>query len=495
MTQPLYVKVLATANTLTICWEKPERAPVQACYQVLVNGQPAAQTDKTHATIEGLAPDTDYQLDVMMGEEKLACEVGRTRILKRRIDVTQPPYNALGDGKTLNTKALQQAMDDCGPKDCVYLPAGVYMTGALRLHSHMEVYLEEGAVLQGTQEIDDYLPRIPSRFEGTEMICYSSVLNMGSLDHTAGPNCEDVLIHGKGTIASGGRTLAFRIIEDERIRLKDYLAELGDKVLECENLDTIPGRVRPRLINMSNCKDIRISGLTLRDGASWNVHFVYSRGIVTDHCTFRSVNVWNGDGWDPDSSEDCMLFGCQFFTGDDAVAIKSGKNPQGNEINRPTRNIRIFDCHSAFGHGITIGSEMSGGVENVQVWDCDLGNAMFGIEIKGTKKRGGYVRGVHLRDCTVARVLMHAVGYNDDGICAPVPPKFSDCTFRNVRILGKSLDHDNVVSDCPAIELQGFDVPGYEVENIAFEHCSITRGTEVKMHLCKNICLNLTEVE
>ena len=272
----------------------------------------------------------------------------------------------------------------------------------------MALCVAEGAVLQGTQTIADYEPRIPSRFEGIECVCYSSLLNMGSLDHDAAPNCEDVLIYGGGTIAGGGSVLARRIIEDERVRLKAYLAELGDKVLECENLDTIPGRARGRLINMSNCRNIRITGLTLADGPCWNVHMVYSDHIVTDHCVFRSKGVWNGDGWDPDSSEDCTLFACRFYTGDDAVAIKSGKNPEGNLINRPTRRIRIFDCISRLGHGITIGSEMSGGVEDVRIWDCDLGRAKYGIEIKGTKKRGGYVRNVQVRDCTVARILMHA---------------------------------------------------------------------------------------
>ncbi len=479
--------VLTTDTSLTVWWHKPETAPAR--YEVLLNGRPVATTDKTHCTIDGLKPDTEYA--VCVGERSAQA---RTRAALERMDVTAEPYCAKGDGETLNTAALQRAMDDCGKKQCVYFPKGVYMTGALRLHSHMAVYLDEGAVLQGTQEIKDYEPRIPSRFEGTEMMCYSSVLNMGHLDHTAGPNCEDVLIYGHGAIASGGRTLARRIVEDERIRLTEYLRELGDKVLECENLDTIPGRVRPRLINMSNCKDIRISGLTLENGASWNVHFIYSSGITTDHCTFRSENVWNGDGWDPDSSEDCALFGCRFFTGDDAVAIKSGKNPEGNVINRPTRRIRVFDCVSAYGHGVTIGSEMSGGVEDVRIWDCDLANAVYGIEIKGTKKRGGYVRNVHMRDCKVARVLMHAVGYNDDGIGAKEPPRFSDCTFENVTIMGKFLNRNSELVECPAVEVIGFDVPGYEVQNVSFLDCCIPQGTEIKLSRCRNIKCEWSEI-
>ena len=149
-----------------------------------------------------------------------------------------------------------------------------------------------------------------------------------NLDHKSGPNCENILIRGKGTIASGGKNLAKKVICRERELLKDELAALGDKIKEYEKLDTVPGRVRPRLINISNCRNVRISGVTLKDGASWNVHMIYSDGIVTDHCTFYSKDVWNGDGWDPDSSSNCVIFGCVFYTGDDSVAIKSGKNPQ-----------------------------------------------------------------------------------------------------------------------------------------------------------------------
>ena len=116
------------------------------------------------------------------------------------------------------------------------------------------------------------------------------------MDHNASPNCHDVWSYGKGAICGGGQRLALNIIEKEQERLHDYIISLGDKVKEYENDHTIPGRARGRLINLSNCENIRISGLTLQNGASWNVHMLYSRGIVTDHCIFRSEDVWNGDG-------------------------------------------------------------------------------------------------------------------------------------------------------------------------------------------------------
>ena len=476
----------STADSITIFWEKPEHATDTVRYEVLLDGNPAGNPERTHLAITGLTPENEYHAEIRMNGAVIGGCTVKTGPHLRRLDVRD--FGAAGDGESMDTAALQKAIDVCGPDQEVYLPAGIYRTGALRLHSQMAVYLDEGAVLQGTDIPEDYLPRIHSRFEGTELECYSSLINLGELDHTSGPNCRDVLIYGKGTIASGGQVLASRIIESERERLKDYLAENANLVASCENDRTIPGRVRPRLINMSNCQNIRITGLTLKNGASWNVHMIYSDNIVTDHCTFISEGVWNGDGWDPDSSTNCTLFASRFFTGDDSVAIKSGKNPEGNAINRPSKHIRVFDCVSSFGHGICMGSEMSGGIEDVSIWDCNLANSCYGVEIKGTKKRGGYVRNIRVRDCSMPRVMIHAVGYNDDGIPAAQPPVFENCCFERLRLTGRALDAE--WSDVVPIELTGFNTPGHELRNVVFKNCVITGGVP-SLHLahCKGITL------
>lgn len=478
------IQVLATEDEITLWWEKPNPIPKE--YHILLNGKLVHTVTKTHTAIENLLPDTVYRIEVTELCESRSVSTGRT---KRCLDVTAAPYFAAGDGKTMNTEVLQKAIDDCGKEDKVYLPAGIYLTGALRLHSDMELYLEKGAVLQGTDSPEDYLPRIASRFEGTEMECYSSLLNLGYLDHEKGADCENVVIRGKGTIASGGQKLARRIIEDERIRLKGYIASLGDKVKECENDDTIPGRVRPRLMNLSNCKNVRISGLTFMNGASWNVHMIYSSRITVDHCVFKSEKVWNGDGWDPDSSSDCTLFASVFYTGDDAAAIKSGKNPEGNLINRPSERIRIFDCYSAFGHGICIGSEMSGGINDVKIWDCDLENSMYGLEIKGTKKRGGYVRNIVVQDCILPRIQIHSVRYNDDGAAADEPPVFEKCRFERMRLTGSYLKEDGSRAECAAIYLEGFEEPGCQVRDILFKDIILETKTpqNIIMQHCKNV--------
>lgn len=479
-----------TAHHAVLYWDKPASAGTQAEYTVYLNGEPVADTDRTHYTLDGLEPQTQYRVDVVFGGQPVGACLLYMGAEKHRIDVTEAPYWAKGDGVTKNTAALQRAIDACGPGDAVYLPAGTYLTGALRLHSDMELYLDEGAVLQGTDRIVDYQPRIPSRFEGIEMRCYSSLLNLGQMDHAGDYTCANVVIRGKGTIASGGKALADAIIADEREHLKDYLAENAQLVQSCENEDTLPGRVRPRLINISNCRNIWISGLTLRDSASWTVHMIYSDTIVTDHCTFRSEGVWNGDGWNPDSSTNCTLFASEFSTGDDAVSVKSGKNPEGNQIARPSAHIYVFDCHSSFGHGISIGSEMSGGVEDVQIWDCDLENSFSGIEIKSSEKRGGYVRGVTVRDCKAPRVLIHAVPYNDDGEAAPTPPVLEHFTFAGLTLTGRALNSKCEWKDVSPVELSGFEDPGYALRDVNFDGLTITaKAPRLPLQYCCDVTL------
>lgn len=529
------IRSVVTYDSIVVYWQKTGETAEK--YELYLDGVLSGETEKTHYEFRGLKPETAYTVTIRAVWEKDSDVEGKsvraqslcltqnhgdvenhgaeryvgevvysgaaqdfvelrltTEKVGRRIDVTQAPYCAAGDGKAMDTAAIQKALDDCGAGETVYFPAGTYLTGALRLHSDMELYLEEGAILQGTDEPEDYLPRIWSRFEGIEQECYSSYLNLGELNHEESWNCRNVTIRGKGTIASGGRSLAEKVIASETERLKSYLASLGDKIDECEKPETIPGRVRPRLIHMANCQNIYLSGVTFRDGASWNLQMIYSDNIVTEGCTFYSTDVWNGDGWDPDSSTNCTIFGCMFYTGDDAIAVKSGKNLEGNEIARPTEHVWIFDCKSAFGHGITIGSEMSGGVSDVQIWDCDMGSSLCGIEIKGTRKRGGYVRDVHVRDCSAARVLFHSVGYNDDGIAASRPPVFENCSFERMRILGEYFDHDSEWVPCEAIELVGFDEPGHELKNIIFRDIIIgssrlSRRQSISLQYCENITL------
>ena len=437
----------AAATEAEIFWDLPKDAHPGCSYRIMLDGKVIGESFRTHFSLKELSPECQYLAEVfMISSSESPVSLGKITVMtaceKKKIDVTLPPYSAVGDGKTLNTKALQRALDDCGDNSFVYIPEGIFLTGALDMHSGSELFVEKGALLQGSEDPDDYLPLIKSRFEGYERECYRSLLNLGELDHDAGYNCENVIIRGGGSIMGGGWNLAKAMAAVEAERQKDFILSLGERIKEYEKPETIAHRVRGRLINMSNCRNIWIHDLTLGFGPSWNLHFIYSDRVLTDHCTIKSQGVWNGDGWDPDSSTNSTIYACEFYTEDDSVAIKSGKNPEGNVINRPTKNIRVFDCVCHFGHGLCIGSEMSGGVENVLLWDCDMGPTWSGIEIKATKKRGGYVKNIQVRDITASHVMIHSVGYNDDGEGSSTPPVIENCSFERMHLLGRYLDNN-----------------------------------------------------
>ena len=173
---------------------------------------------------------------------------------------------------------------------------------------------------------------------------------------------------------------------------------------------------------------------------------------------------------------DGKMFGVR--TEADAAATRAA-TPKARELFR--RELQRVPVHY----------ELSGGVEDVQIWDCDLANSLSGIEIKATPKRGGYVRGVTVRDCITPRVMLHSVPYNDDGLPAGAPPKLEHCFFERLTLTAEVLDHDRSRHDAAPIEIAGFDKPGYEVEDIVFKDITITKPSVVlPLGLCKGVTLS-----
>lgn len=475
------MQCLKTPDSLTFWWEKPELFLNGDSFILEIEGGEMKTLTKTHGTFENLRPGSSYEVSLKFLHAGACADetvmTVQTENERPVIDVTKAPYFAKGDGETMDRAAIQRAIDDCPAGGTVLLPEGIYRTGALTLKSDMELCLAEGAVLQGTDDPRDYEPRIMSRFEGTEGMAYQSLINIGVLNRAAGRPTKNVRIRGLGTIAGGGFSLMMNTIEREKALMaeRNEANTFGSYGVETEN--TVPGRVRGRLINISCAENVRITGVTLRDGPAWNVHMIYSAHVTTDHITLISKHIWNGDGWDPDSSTDCALFASDFYTGDDAVAIKSGKNPEGNKIALPTERIRVFDCRVHYGHGFAIGSEMSGGVRDVKYWDCDLSGSFCGLEVKATRKRGGYVRDVSFRDCVAPRVQVHTVDYNDDGEGAATLPVLSGFHFENITLTGLAKNEETEeFEECLPVLLAGFPEEGHHLTDITFKNITLPEG-------------------
>ena len=478
------IKSVFTFSEATYYWDLCDCRIKGAEYSVFLDGEKVLTTDKTDFTIENLEADKTYNLEVYAqnNSEKLILVAEKFRTKRMPDFVNVRDFGAVGDGKTVETKALQSAIDAVCEGQTLYFPAGTYLTGAIKLHSNMDVYLDDGATIQGTANPEDYLPRIKSRFEGLTVDSYSPLIGLGDIDFEGGINAENVMLYGKGTILGGGRELCDAVIESEAVRLADYMKSLGAELETFENHKTIPGRARPRLIYACNTKNITLNGLTMGNGSCWNIHFVFCEDVLTYNCKIVSHGVWNGDGWDPDSSVNCTIFNCEFDTSDDCIAIKSGKNPEGDVVNRPTRNVKVFDCRFVCGHALAVGSEMSGGVDGVYVWDCDAGTLLNGLSIKTTKKRGGYVKNIYVNNSTFTRLGVIAVKYNDDGKGAKHPPFIGDFYLEDVVFTGERVKEDGTAHEVEPIMLTGVDEGEYRIHNINLKNVTIDTNGRCKDH-------------
>ena len=508
------------SDSLTLVWDKPREYEDITGYRVYQNNMLLAQAkqNKTHFTVQGLNPDTIYEFYI---EAITGSSIGQTANMEKTdgeidkftrartpklmvktepggpvIDVTKTPYSADGTGKNICTTPVQKAIDDCIAGGTVLIPRGaVILTGALELKSN--ITLQVDGMLRGSLDPNDYIIKeedrelykgrtnedglILTRYEGWEMYCYRSLINAGYLN----PNdrmemtCENVRICGKGTIYGGGNTLGTEMKKryEDREKYPKYVS------------DGIGGRrVRGRLLGFIQCKNVHLTGINIENPPCWTVHMIYCDTVTTHGVKMISRDIDNGDGWDPDSSRNLMIFDTTFDTGDDCIEVKSGKNPDGNSINIPTKNVRIFDLKMTGGHGMAIGSEQSGGVENVYMRDCIITNTNYGLELKAHNSRGGYIKNLQMVDCVIDRFMAHSVPYNGDGTPALTLPYFKDIKIKNTMINGTGR----------AIELIGFIEDGQKsskkhyIHNCFLENVTLGTKKDVTKEIFLKACHNIT---
>ena len=276
----------------------------------------------------------------------------------------------------LSTAAIQRAIDICNNGGTVLIPKGNFISGAIFLKSNMTLRLEEGACLTASQNTDDF-PIMTYPFKGREHLCYASLINTDSAPH------RNIIIEGKGTIDAGGSFL--------------YRAELDEN----------KGK-RGRAVCIRNTEGLYISGVTIRNSPAWCLHLLYCQTVsITDvkiHTKYAEdgtrYKLHNGDGIDIDSCRNVQIKDCLISSQDDCIAIKSGRNEDGRRVGIPSCDITIEDCKFTSGFGVAIGSEMSGGVENVAVKNCTFENTYSIASVKAIRGRGGYVKNISFENCT-----------------------------------------------------------------------------------------------
>lgn len=344
------------------------------------------------------APDSGWsQLPVILKN------IQRPTFPGRDFDITQ--FGAIGDGKTDCTDAIRKAIEQCHTAGGgrVLVPGdGTYYTGPIHLKSQVNLHVAKGATLLFSDRFTDYLPPVLVRWEGEE--CYS----LSPLIYADG--CENIAITGQGTLNGNGKTWwTWRKGESDPYRTSNNIKKewsqshkpVAERVLAKKDFHWCPTFIGPY-----NCKNVLLEGLTIIDGPFWNVHPVYCQNVIVRDLTIKNHGP-NGDGCNPDSCRYVLIEGCLFDTGDDCIAIKSGKNNDGRRVNRPSEYIIVRNCAMKDGHGgVVMGSEMTGGVRHVYAENCvmDSPNLDRALRIKTNSVRGGTVENVYMRNVKVGEV-------------------------------------------------------------------------------------------
>lgn len=299
--------------------------------------------------------------------------------------------------KATDTRArLQQAIDDCslagGGK--VVVSRGTYvLNGNLVLKSNVNLHLQKDACLQFSGVADDFLPVVQTRWEGTELYGHSPMIYA--------LHAENIAITGSGTIdAQGGKE--FAAWAEKEAPDRDRLREMGEQLVPLHKRVFGKGTIlRPSCIQTIGCSRVLFEGVTVKNSPFWTIHPVYCDNVIVRGVTIDS-HYPNNDGCDPESTSEVLIENCIFRTGDDAVAIKAGRDADGRNIGRASRNIVIRNClFESECNGLCIGSEMSGGVENVYMDNIRIGTVKNAIYFKSNKDRGGYIRNIEVSNIQV----------------------------------------------------------------------------------------------
>jgi polygalacturonase len=377
-------------------------------------------------------------------------------------------FGAVADGTTVNTKAIQAAIDKCASSGggVIVIPEGTFLSGAIFLKQGVNLLVEKDGVLKGTTNIDDY-PMIQTRWEGIEQLWTSAFINAEGV--------TGLEISGEGTIDGSGEEWV------QKFPFRRRAPGEAPPVLPQEALRARRGR--PRLIGIQNSNHVRIAGLNLHNQAVWCLFILYSEDVLAENLRITAEhNIPSSDGIDIDSSRRVRVNNVYIDVDDDCISIKSGKDADGLRVNRPAEDIVIENSHFAYGHGgVAMGSETSGGIRNVEVRNCvsDSGN-WAPIRFKTQPSRSGVVENITYRNIKLHETKQ-AFEFNLEWRMVPpiAPPAKVLPVVRNVKIINVSGDVESVGV------IHG--LAGSPIRDITFQNCNISAQKGFKLDHARNV--------
>ena len=432
-------------------------------------------------------------------------------------------FGAVADGVTLNSVAINKAIEACAKSGggVVMVPRGSFVSGPIVMKSNINLYLAKGALIIYTKDFDQY-PLVLSSFEGVDAARCQSPL--------VAENLENIAITGEGIMNGNG--FYWRPLRKDKLTESQWKAHLKNyggvvspegkswysspkalkaalnnnigKLTEGKTLkdfEDVKDYMRPNMIRISQCKNILIEGVTFENSPAWTTHITMS-----EHITVRNLkvkNIWYGantDAIDLESCKNALLEDCNFDTGDDGITIKSGRDADGRKRGMPTKDVIVRNCVVYHAHGgFVVGSEMSGGVNNMFVSNCTFIGSDIGLRFKTNRGRGGmveniYVNNINMKDIPAEAILFDMYYMAKDPVVLagekreppvvetmPVnetTPQFQNFYFRNITCNGAA----------KGILVRG--IPEMHIKNILIENAVIQADEGIDIQEASNITLN-----
>ncbi len=323
-------------------------------------------------------------------------------------------FGAVAGDKKKNSEAIARAIDRAHTAGGgrVIIPKGEWITGKVHLKSNVNIHLEKEAVLLFSEDPEDYLPAVLSTWEGMECYNYSPLIYAYQ--------CKNIAITGEGEVKARMDTWKqwFGRPSGHMQGIKRLYNLAWERApLEQRQMVNDTAHLRPQFIQFNRCENILLEGIKITNSPFWTIHPYLCKNVV-----IRKVQVYahghNNDGVDPEMSQNVLIEDCVFDQGDDAIAIKSGRNPEGWRLKTPSKNIVVRNCVVKNGHQlVAIGSELSGGIENVFIDNCKVNEGaklMHLLFIKTNERMGGYVNNIHFSNIQSGKIDMGVLGIETD---------------------------------------------------------------------------------
>lgn len=374
-----------------------------------------------------------------------------------QINVTK--LGAKGDSVTNNKAAFDKAMALCKKNNggTIIVPKGIYkINGPIHFVSNVNLKIEKGAKIKFSDNPQDYLPMVLTSWEGTILYNYSPLIYAYE--------CNNIAITGEGTIdGEGGKT--WKTFKAKEGKGKDLSREMNHNNAALQDRKFGEGYfLRPQMIQFFKCKNILVENVRIENSPFWCLHLLKSESITVRGVSYKSLN-YNNDGIDPEYAKDVLIENVTFDNGDDNVAIKAGRDHEGRANSAtPSENIVIRNCNFKGLHGVVLGSEMSAGIQNVYVENCEtVGYLKRGIYIKTNADRGGFIKNIFVRNIQLDEVedcLYMTANYHGEG--HGYQSDISNIHFSNITC--------NKASES-GIVIQGF--PEKKIRNISLKNIEI----------------------